>query len=284
MQRFYEVKYFVRIRKLLKAEVSHVAGIVQREGVQPAMNYLNQLITIKGLPSVVGQLYREVGLRFARKQWMGFKEGERGRKVAVSALQLKGFGFNAEWVKLIRDYLYQFLLEKISFAVAETTRSIMLTLLNKAIAEGWGLDKTLQSMKDLPLSRTQAARIVRTEVTRAANAGVMAAGETYGWQQTKEWISAHDKRTRGTKPGDHASHVELDGITIDYEDEFTDSRNGDRLRFPGDPRASAASTINCRCALALVSKVDSNGRLLPKRRTTAVIYPGQIPRRRMVTI
>jgi hypothetical protein len=78
--------------------------------------------------------------------------------------------------------------------------------------------------------------------------------------------------------------VALDGHRIDIEDVFIDPRNGDQLRFPGDPLASAASTINCRCSLALLAKRDANGRLIPKRKTTVVIFPNQRRQRQIVTV
>jgi len=106
----------------------------------------------------------------------------------------------------------------------------------------------------------------------------------------KEWISIHDHRTRGVNPKDHANHIALDGVTIDFEDYFVDPRNGVRLFQPGDPKAKgsakdkAASVINCRCNMALKPKRDSRGRLIPKRKTTSVIYPNQINRGRVITI
>jgi hypothetical protein len=100
----------------------------------------------------------------------------------------------------------------------------------------------------------------------------------------KTWSSSEDKRVRGLNPKDHASHVDLNGTTIDFEDEFVDSVNGDRLIAPGDPNASAKSVINCRCLIKLTPKRDLNGRLIPKRKTTAVIFPGQIRRREFITI
>jgi hypothetical protein len=71
---------------------------------------------------------------------------------------------------------------------------------------------------------------------------------------------------------------------IDFEDVFIDPRNGDRLKSPGDPTASASSTINCRCQLTLKPKEDARGRLIPKRRSTVVIYPNQNRTQRTVLI
>ncbi|RDJ93569.1 hypothetical protein B4Q13_21035, partial [Lacticaseibacillus rhamnosus] len=103
-------------------------------------------------------------------------------------------------------------------------------------------------------------------------------------EQMKEWISAHDRRVRGVDPKDHASHIGLDGIRINAGDLFEDPRNGDLLDHPGDPKASAASTINCRCSVAYTAKRDDNGNLIPKRQTTTVIFPRQIINRPTITI
>lgn len=276
LQRRYEAKYFHPVRRLIKAEVDNVIRAIRYYGeINDGMQEAMKIVTIKGLPSVIEDLYQVVGGRFARRTWISLQEAKRQSKKSKSVpyhektMQVKAFGFAADWVQFIKDFLFRFLLEKITFEVAETTRNIILTTLNKAVTEGWGLEKTIKELEDLPLSKTQAARIVRTEVTRAANTGVMAAGNSFEFEQTKEWISAHDKRTRGVNPKDHASHVGLDGITIDFDDVFTDPRNGDKLRFPGDPNASATSTINCRCNIAVVPKVDERGRLIPKKQNVA---------------
>lgn len=255
MNRKMEVKYYHRIQKILESEINKIASIVRTDGIQNAISVTGSLIT-SDIPVVVNELYNEVGLARARMQWRVFLQQTR---------EAKGFGFNAEWVQFIHDYLYRFLIDKITFEVTKTTRDVLLALLNRAVADGWGIDKTVSAMKELPLSRTQAARIARTETTRASNTGAMAAGSTFEYEQTKEWIAAHDKRTRGQNPGDHASHIGLDGIIIDYEDYFTDPVNGDKLRYPGDPEGSAASVINCRCSIAILGKRDENNRLIPKK-------------------
>jgi hypothetical protein len=92
--------------------------------------------------------------------------------------------------------------------------------------------------------------IARTEAIRAVNAG-----NVQLWKQaaqdgkvdaagvTKKWIATHDGRTR------HA-HLTIpmlnpDGVELD---QAFKSELGP-IRFPGDPDAVAANTINCRCAL-----------------------------------
>lgn len=268
IQRRYEIKYFYKVRKAIDAKISSLIETVKEGGPQAGMNELSKQIDSGTLPKVIEELYMKVGLRFARMQWSQFLAQKRS--------QTKGFGFNEVWAGFIKDFLFRFLLEKITFTVSQYTRDVLLNTLQKAIEEGWGVDKIVSELKELPLSRTQAARIVRTEVTRAANTGAMAAGSTFEFEQEKEWIAANDARTRGRNPEDHASHVKLDGTVIDYEDYFTDSRNGDKLRFPGDPGGNGIpltkpeSTINCRCSVAIVGKTDERGRLIPKKNRVLV--------------
>lgn len=258
IQRRYEVKYFTPVRRAIRSEINSTIAVLKARGIDTAINHVNAHIHSGSIATIIDKLYQEVGLRFARRTWIDLQKRRR--------MAQKGFGFNFQWVQFIKDYLYQHLIEKITFEVAETTRRILLTTLNRAVSEGWGLDKTVKQLEELPLDKTQAARIVRTETTRAVNTGVAAAGSTFEFEQTKEWIAVHDKRTRGVDPNDHASHIALDGVTIDESELFTDPRNGDKLRYPGDPEATAASTVNCRCNMSLIPKVDQNGRLIPKKK------------------
>lgn len=255
LNRKYEKKYYPKVRAIIQGQVNDVKAVVSAQGIQAGVNFASQIVSTQ-VGFVVQDIYTEVGLRYARRQWRMFIQQKRSA--------VKGFGFNADWVQWLKDFLQRFLIEKITFRVAETTRRVILNVLNKAIEQGWGVEKTVEALDELPLPRTQAATIVRTEIGRATNAGVMAAGSTFEYEQSKEWISADDMRVRGNYPKDHASHVLLNGTIIDEDELFVDPINGDRMICPHDPQASAASTVRCRCVVALVAKTDSRGRLIPK--------------------
>jgi hypothetical protein len=273
MNRRYEMLFMPKVKRAIHTQVAAVIADLQESGYATAQANLHLTVGNQAMNRVIRTLYKTVGSRHAQ--------------VTYSRLlhdQQKGFGFNAAWVKFIEDYLARFLTSKITFAIAETTREALLRALNRGINSGLSVDGMIATLKNWPYERFQAARIVRTEVNRAANVGAKAQESTGKYEQQKEWVSVKDFRTRGHKPGDHASHVALNGVKIDANDDFVDPINGDRLQFPGDPNGSAASTINCRCQAVFVNKRDNNGNLIPKRKTTAVIYPGQIPRRQIVTI
>lgn len=286
MNRKLEEKFYPLVKKAIHQKVVIVQGKLREGGLDSARNYLNLDLANHAMTDIVTKLYIIVGRKHAQINYSRLKQ-ERGHKSIPFDFQTKGFGFNEQWATFILTYLRRHLLDKITFAINSTTRDALLTALTVMTNEGLGVDGMIDRLDNWKYERFQAARIVRTEVNRAANTGAKAQAETDQYQQVKEWIAIHDNRTRGnpiTGRKDHSNHWGLDGITIDENDVFIDSRNGDALQFPGDPSASAASTINCRCTIAYTYKRDINGNLIPKRKTTTVIYPGQIRRPQTITI
>lgn len=287
INRRFERKFMPKVQRAIHAQVKEVIKDLRSDGFATARYNLLRSVGNEKLSKVIKELYTTVGRRWAQVTYSRLLIEERKEKYRPLTLQTKGFGFNYEWTQFILNYLQQFLLDKITFQVADTTRNALLRALAVSVAAGMSIDQTIDKLEDWPFERFQAARIVRTETNRAANVGSTAQSETSKYEQQKEWMSADDNRVRGNPVNgkkDHADHWSLDGNKIDAEDVFHDLRNGDQLRFPGDPQASAASTVNCRCHASYTFKRDANGNLIPKRKTTTVIYPGQTRTRRTVTV
>lgn len=271
-----EEKFYPVVRKAIHAKVAHVQAKLKEGGVDAARNYLQTDLLNPAMTEIIIQLYTIVGKKHAQLNYSRLRHDRQ-----------KGFGFNLDWVNFILSYLKRHLLDKVTIEINNTTRNALLTALSIMVNEGLSVDGMVDRLEDWKYEQYQAARIVRTEVNRAANTGSKAQAETDPYQQVKEWIAIHDNRTRGNPINgrkDHANHWALDGIKIDEHDVFIDPRNGDRLDHPGDPNASAESTINCRCTVAYTYKRDSQGNLIPKRKTTTVIYPNQIVRPHTITI
>lgn len=267
-----ETIWLPTIRQALRYTVNNVIAALRKGGQSEATRWMATNVVNPKIGETIRGLYRQVGLRHARRMNVILNDEPQ---------QLKRLGKNDEWVSFIQDYLEKNLFTKITLKMNETTKKALLLAIQTGIDKGLGIDDIVRSLQDWPFLYFQAARIVRTEVNRAANVGIMASASTFKFEQVKEWISAEDNRVRGTKPEDHASHVRLDGRVVEENEYWIDPRNGDVLRFPGDPEASAASVINCRCTMGITAKRDANGRLIPKKTTTriSVILPGQFVRR-----
>jgi uncharacterized protein with gpF-like domain len=279
INRRYETKYYGKVHQAIKGKVSSLINDIKEKGLQPALNSLQADLVNADLADVVKAMYLEVGLRYARKEYRNQLSTLRSRRPKKNAniqkaisvpMETKGFGFNEQWIAFILNYLTEFLTSKITFTVNETTRQALYDVLSEGIANGSGIDEIVSKLENLPFTKVQAARITRTEINRAANVGTMAAVDTSEYEMNKEWISANDYRVRGRMPKDHADHWKLNGQVIDYNDKFKDSKSGDLLSLPGDPNASAASTINCRCSVAPLFKEDDMGNLVPKQQAAYV--------------
>lgn len=279
-----ESVWLPKVQKAIQLKASIVITRLRAGGTNSAFNYISTDLGNSALSVQVKNLYRQVGLIHAKRVNDELRSEPRILKSIVELFQTKRIGFNSQWAMFVNDYLSKFLFDKITFQVNGTTRDALMRAIQAGINEGLGVDDIIRRLEDWPFARFQAARIVRTEINRAANVGAMAGGSTFQFEQQKEWIAAMDNRTRGTDPKDHANHRELDGNIVNDDATFTDVRNGDQLQFPGDPSASAASTINCRCSVALVAKRDERGRLIPKQSRISVIQPGQIRRPQTFTI
>lgn len=282
IKRKYEVLFMPKVNRAIRSVYNKLIAVVKTNGINVGISSLNNQLANPELTKAINELYATVGNRFANNSYKSLKQQERGAKKGYSLVyeqkadpQNGNIGYNQTWVDWILNYLRQHLIENITFNVNRTTKDHLLTILSQSIEKGLGIDETVRLLQTDDFSEIQAARIVRTEVNMASNAGTIAAGKTYEYQMQKEWVSVEDNRTRGVHPKDHASHIGLNGSIIDFDDVFVDPRNGDTLVSPGDPKASAESIINCRCQLVLSPKRDNHGRLMPKRQTTTVIYPNQ---------
>ena len=95
----------------------------------------------------------------------------------------------------------------------------------------------------------RAETIARTETLAAVHEGseqmyqqAFADGTLDPELLTREWITARDERVRG-------SHASMHGQKRRVGEAFI-SGAGIALRFPGDPKAPAQETVQCRCVLA----------------------------------
>jgi hypothetical protein len=256
----FETKWFKIIYSSLREVAKQVGKTIEDLGPQEARNRLNNQLINNGISAEIASLYTDVGLFWARRSYKSLREQKA-----------QTLGFSEVWTRQIQDELRIFLIEKVLFSASETTKQILYRAISEGIEQGWSVDRIIKEMPDYPGLEYQAARIVRTEVNRAANLGVKTGGSSFRFEQNKVWISVHDHRARGVLPTQSADHYHMDGQTVPFDSLFTDPRNGHQLEFPGDPKAGPEDTINCRCTMGLVAQRDERGNLIPKNSRISVI-------------
>lgn len=125
----------------------------------------------------------------------------------------------------------------------------------KAIAEG----RKLTADEATPIFRAYINRALRLRAETIARTEAMASlhqssieameqaiekGQVRADAVTKVWLATRDGRTRDT-------HRALNGQAIGFRDVGWITSSGALLRYPGDPQAPAAETVNCRCSIRM---------------------------------
>lgn len=117
--------------------------------------------------------------------------------------------------------------------------------------EGASLERVARSLRvGSETSMARARAIVRSEMTRAQSAGMLAtiqaanqsarnAGEALVATR-KRWVATRDNRTR-------ASHKAANQQTVGLDEAFR--VGGSAMNYPGDPMAPSAETVWCRCTI-----------------------------------
>jgi len=143
--------------------------------------------------------------------------------------------------QLVLSNITESLANRISSAI-EIGRSDNLTL--QQIAK-------LVSDKFLPISRSRAALIARTETHNAAsfasNSYHLQVQQDLGTKMLKQWVSANDERTR-------PSHSQASGQIVDMEESFI--VGGVPMKYAGDSAGGAKNVVNCRCVIVYVDERD----------------------------
>ncbi len=114
----------------------------------------------------------------------------------------------------------------------------------QGIIQGESIPKiTKRLMTVTDMNEKSAVRSARTMVTEAENKGrqdsfVKASSD--GVIMDREWIAAHDDRTR-------AWHLDLHGVIVGVDEPWENDYG--KIMYPGDPSADPCNVYNCRCSI-----------------------------------
>lgn len=222
----------------LQSQMMSAAAYVRANGLRDPT--VETFVINSNLTQAVINLYTEAAI-LAKKKYRSSKR----------------FGGGDDFISRVLSYLKNYILDKVVRPINNTTAKIIRDVINNAIQNGWGVEKTAKYLETTDITKVRARMIIRTESVRATNYTQMTQADNETFVVTKQWIAIEDKRTRVTH-----SHAGVDGEVRNLDGTFS---NG--LAYPGDPNGSAQETINCRCTMGYKYARDANGKLIPKNPT-----------------
>jgi hypothetical protein len=249
MRRKYEDKYFRPVKKPLKAFISSFTSVLKNQGTEALQTFISGDIRTAGIAEPLQGMYVGLSLEKANTSLKALRALPKVRTKKIN------LGFNGEWTTQVLEYFGRHLFDLVVLPISDTTRNYIQLILNKGIEQGWSIERMVQEIEREDYLDGRVRRILRTESNRAINYGGKLARDKWEFKTQKRWIAVHDNRTR------HA-HLAANGQTVDSEAFFT--VGGEQMEFPGDPEASGANTINCRCFAEDVALRDGKGALIPK--------------------
>lgn len=261
----FEQAYQPKILKALKKQYSSFTSDLKAHGLEHARNNLNLQTFNEDMLVIVRDIYRRVGLWGAKLQYQELQQAAKEKQKAA------GFGRNEEWIRQVLDYLQLFALEFVQ-NISDTTRRDILKVLERGAAENLTINEIVRELTMTGLPETRSRTIARTEIVRAANVGHQMGARSFPYEVNKKWIAAGDHRTRH-------SHRFINNHVVDETGLFkvpvykgdTPTGQFDEMNAPGDPDASAANTVNCRCRVIYEPKTDAKGNLILRREQAPVI-------------
>lgn len=261
-----EKKYskFVAVA-ILRYRSSFISHLTQY-GIDSAKQRLQLTHLSPELTKILTAIYKDAGLMGAR---MSYNEVKAQAKQKAAS-----FGRNATWISEVNSFLRLHLLRFVAL-ITETMRDDILKVLEKAVEEGWSIDKIVEQLRRKDVVQARARTIARTEIVRAANVGHQVGAQSLPYELNKKWISAKDHRVRHSHRNTNNHVTDEDGtfkVGIYKGDKLV---GYDEMKYPGDANADPSNTINCRCRIIFEPKRDSQGRLIPRSSNTATVIPMQ---------
>lgn len=209
----------------------------------PQLEIISKKIELPTEPikTLFEDIYTKVGVFFIKQIYRMYVKFNKNQ------LQTKDFAddFQSVWLDYMRSFARLEAGDRITY-ITGTTKDNMLTAVRIAISEGLengtGVFPALKRMQEILDIKDQYRfeRIARTEIISASNAGSLKAAQSTNLNLKKVWLSTRDIRTRD-------SHLSVNGQSVLLSENFV--VGGEQMRFPGDPKARADNTINCRCSL-----------------------------------
>jgi len=161
------------------------------------------------------------------------------------------FGRSTDFEQVVNTYFTT--RQLILSGITERMANRISVLIEQGRADNLTLPQIAKMVSDkfLPISRSRAALIARTETHNAAgfsnHSYHLQAQRNLGNKMLKRWVSTGDARTRPT-------HASANGQTVDIDESFL--VGGAEMEFAGDSKGGAKNVVNCRCVIVYVDERD----------------------------
>jgi hypothetical protein len=262
-----EQTYYSKILKALRTYINQFKEDLQRDGLSAAHSNMSMQSFNTALQPIVNDIYKRVGLWGAKTAYGELKE------LATEGAKAGGFGRNEQWIAEVLKFLSSHALRMLQ-RITDTQRQDLLNILQQGMDDNLTIDQIISKITDAGIVEIRARTIARTEIVRAANVGHQVGARSFPYEVNKKWQGAGDHRERH-------SHRLLNDHVVGEDDLYKvpiykgDKPTGeyDEMNAPGDPTASAANTINCRCRVTYIPKRDAKGKLIMREQNQAIVIP-----------
>ena len=244
-------------RKAYRIVQKHISAIIKRLPKNASLYTYEVEVDVSIMREDILKMYREL------YQTIGIDYGNKINKTLEKTKKANVL-FNNELLKEILLFLSSDGGVRIT-SVRDTLVADVIKSIQKSLGENGtviDLRNAIQSIieKNQTFYKWQSLRIARTETTTASNFAAIKTAEQSDLVLDKVWISVQDNRTR-RKIYDH---FDMNNQKQELNKPFF--VGGENIRYPGDAKASAGNTSNCRCAIAFVPKRDADGMLILKNK------------------
>lgn len=216
-------------------------------------NHVNEtgLFRFNDFEDIIVGMFTGIGWEIASWYMNNFNRYQT-KAISTNPNELRGV-----WEQQILQYAKVYSASKISLiqgTALQNLKSITRAFLSDPEFMSLGIQEKARILnnKFKQISRWQAKRIVRTETTTISNFAIdQSATAMFPKEQLiKRWITSVDGFERD-------AHRLVNGVEKNYNQPFI--VGGESMMTAGEPTASAANRVNCRCVVVMVPKPDEFG-------------------------
>lgn len=242
----YERKVAPVFYKGLKAQVMPVLQYMEAKG-EINDSDIDNLVRVRPMQAAYALAYENIGVLAAQREYKLLRLENPTKADIISQF------FSLKWAKWMREYALLNVGDLIQ-KVTDHTKEQIRYALAKAYESGATFTEQIKLIREYTLGeigRNRALTIARTETTRAA-----AEGKRIGatdWAKENGTVLYHKWVHTGRTEHDRKFHIVMDSEKpIPADQDYVVL--GERMKGPGDPKASAKNSINCCCTEMFMSE------------------------------